>query len=144
MAASLMAVAVLGYSVGQQGARSGIPRDLVQQPISNDSSNGLLADPSSPKTTLASHTPDYRMELPEHDRFLPGGEVPLYVVKSLDQWQQLDRPLPQQLRFTPEQMAELNFQGIGIEKDFNVLTGNFADGRSFIVPIRSIRFSPVQ
>jgi hypothetical protein len=144
MAASLLAVAVLGYSVGQQGSQSGIPRDLVQQSVQNDSANGMLIDHSAPATTLASHKPDYRMELPKHDRFLPGGEVPLYVVKSLDQWQQLDQPLPQEFRFTPEQMAELNLQGIGIEKDFNVLTGRFEDGRTFVVPIRSIRLAPVQ
>lgn len=144
MAASLLAVAALGYSAGQQGSQSEIPGQFAQQPVKNASPKDLLNDQASPMTTLTSHKPDYRMELPDHDRLLPGGEVPLYVVNSLDQWQQLDQPLPQEFRLTPEQIAELNLQGIGIEKDFNVLTGRFDDGRTFVVPIRSIRLSPVQ
>jgi hypothetical protein len=144
MAASLLAVAVLGYSIGQQNSATTPPPYVAQQPSGVDRSGSWAAKPGPPQTTLASLEPEYRMELSEHHRLLPNGEVPLYVVKSLDQWEKLDRTLPDGLRFTPEELAELNLQGIGVHKELDMLTGNLADGRTFLVPIRSIRFSPVQ
>jgi hypothetical protein len=146
MAASLFAVAVLGYSIGQHRSISNsVP--IVRSPLGKSLPADSLPGGPATGTRLASLRPDYRMQLPASDRLSggdlqPAGEVPLYDVKSMVQWQELDRP--QSLNLTPQKYAELNARGIGVQKDFDVLSGELEDGRVFVVPIRSIRFAPWQ
>jgi hypothetical protein len=144
MAASLFAVAVLGYSIGQH--RSISNSDNIAQSPKSLPADSLAGGPTT-GTRLASLRPDYRMQLPATDRLSggdlqPAGEVPLYAVNSMVQWRELDRP--QSLNLTPRELAELNARGIGVQKDFDVLSGELEDGRVFVVPIRSIRFAPWQ
>lgn len=145
MAASLFAVACLGYSIGQHRSTSNSVELAQSSSPDRPPADRLLGDPS-PRTTLASLPPDYRMQLPatdrHSDRLQPSGEVPLYNIKSMDQWRELDQP--QTLNLTPQALADLNASGIGVQKDFDVLSGEFEDGRVFLVPIRSIRLAPWQ
>jgi hypothetical protein len=147
MAASLIVVAFLGYSIGQQNKNTPAADPQLSVARVHDDNPGLGGDIASPQTTLASLKPDYRMQLPAVDPqtygyLQPSGDVPMYVVRSMDQWRQLDQP--QQFEFSPEELAELNLRGIGLQKDFNVISGKFDDGRVFVVPIRSIRLAPWQ
>jgi hypothetical protein len=147
MAASLIVVALLGYSIGQYSSTPSDGSGLAVDSSRNAPAVPQLDDLQAPRTTLASLEPNYRMQLPaaeqrEPGRLRPNGDVPMYEITSLKQWRELDQP--QRLDLTPEQLAELNARGIGVQKDFDVLSGKFDDGRVFLVPIRSIRVSPWQ
>lgn len=147
MAASLAVVALLGYSIGQHQSSPPAGSGLAVDSGGNAPAVPKLDDLQAPRTTLASLEPNYRMQLPAAEqrdggRLRPNGDVPMYEITSLKQWRELDQP--QRLDLTPEQLAELNARGIGVQKDFDVLSGKFDDGRVFLVPIRSIRVSPWQ
>ncbi len=161
MAASLLIVALLSYTTGRQWTNQG---QLAQStsPHSMQAERGPLMDLREGSALIAHHAlpnhspsaspqaspqitpvslnqPDYRMQLPNHDPSQVHGDVPLYLVRSLDQWQQIDQRLPKEFHLTPDQLNELSANGIRVRQELDFLSGNLDDGRVFMVPIRSVR-----
>lgn len=161
IAASALFAAMLGYTLGQQN-QTAWPT-LAFNPDANPSpilSPGLNPNPSPtvssnpapqpaiPKLTPASLTADYHLELPGNSTSSLVGEVPLYQMRSAPHWRQQFRELNQasakNFQVTPELMNRLHANGFRVQQDIEFVSGNLQDGRTFVVPIRSIQFVPGQ
>jgi hypothetical protein len=166
MAASLLAAASIGYLISQIQTRDFSGSSVAQlttgssshpdDPGSNSDSksNGgselaanldnqfIQADPS--KITQA----DYHLEVPldEQNSFEVAGQstsVPLYQVDNAQQLQQLN--LIARQRHTPaisaEMLKRLTGSGYRMVQEVDYVSGRLEDGRSFVVPVRTIRFA---
>jgi hypothetical protein len=91
---------------------------------------------------------DYHLEVPqEHLGELgsagPVAPVPLFTVNNVEQLKRLNqqRNTP---AISPEMLKQLTGSGYQMEQDINYISGRLGDGRSFVVPVRTIRFIPGQ
>ena len=152
MAASLLAAATIGYMVNQIQNRN-----LPTVPIADNDNQAitepLIADNSvnnvQPKMTPADYRPaDYHLEVPEeHLGDLvsagPVPPVPLYTVNNAEQLNQFSQQrTPPAL--PPEVLEQLSGSGYQMEQAVSFISGRLDDGRSFVVPVRTIEFVPGQ
>ena len=150
LAASALLAAMLGYLAGQNFSTTEPAREFLadggnSNSVSQGLENQVAAVPSAtPEITPASLKADYHLQLPDDDRSNLSGEIPLYDVQSMEQWNQLNQPIRNQFHMTPEMLADLKARGMRVRQDVKYLSGSLQDGRKFVVPIRSINFSPVQ
>lgn len=91
---------------------------------------------------------DYHLELPEEQlgelaSAGPVAPVPLFTVKNAEQWKRLNKQRNQSA-ISPEMLKQLTGSGYQMEQDINYISGRLVDGRSFVVPVRTIRFLPGQ
>ena len=155
MAAILLVAATIGYMTSQIQNRS-LPVSSVTEnvppvssPLLADSSPAIsqLNDGSSvdqPQMTQA----DYHLEFPEENlgelaSAGPVGPVPLYSINSVEQLNQFNEQ-PNIPAISPEMLEQLAGSGYQMEQDVNYISGRLGDGRSFVVPVRTIRFLPGQ
>ncbi len=150
LAACALLAAMLGYVAGQNFPSANPPGELLAdadtaKPASKSLDNQVAAAPvATPKITPASLQADYHLQLPNDERSNLSGDIPLYNVQSMEQWKQLSQPTDDQFQLSQEMLADLKARGMRVRQDVRFLSGNLQDGRKFIIPIRSINFSPGQ
>ena len=150
LAACALLAAMLGYVAGQHFPSANPARELLAQadhakPALKSLDNQVAAAPvATPKITPASLQADYHLQLPNDDGSNLSGDIPLYNVQSMEQWNQLSQPTNDQFQLSQEMLADLKARGMRVRQDVKFLSGNLQDGRKFVIPIRSINFSPGQ
>lgn len=155
MAASLLVAGMMGYMANHIQNRN-IPSSQVagepSTPVTEPSIARNFPDEATPdpKLTPASLQPDYHLEVPQDNEYLrdvvaagPVGPVPLYRIGNAEQLKQLNL---QRGTFTlpTEIVQRLNGSGYQMQQDIDFISGRLGDGRSFVVPVRTIRFLPGQ
>ena len=150
MATSVMLAATIGYMLSQIQNRS-LPVSSIENvpPVSSP----LLAEDASatsqdirdsfatgPQLTQA----DYHLEVPqEHLGDLasagPVAPVPLFPINNVEQLNQFTNQT-RTPAISPEVLRQFAGSGYQMEQDVNYISGRLGDGRSFVVPIRTIRF----
>jgi hypothetical protein len=90
---------------------------------------------------------DYSMKLVDEngdreDNALYNREIPLYLVESKDQMEQVAERNREQMQLPPELMTVLSERGAQMRQDF--VSGSLRDGRTFVIPVRTIKFSAGQ
>jgi hypothetical protein len=161
LAAGLLIALTTGYLVGSSHLPSFDPSGtMAETPVEKQSSDGLvngLADPSprvaanddgssdqiSPASFVQFETPDGRA---------PKGQVPLFLPEDFqvligkDRANKFDpqtlRQLLPELGITDELKAQLGRSGYQVDVHVDYVSGNFSDGRKFVVPMRTVRWSP--
>lgn len=152
IAAAVCLAALIGYIVGNDpGDPVGqVPIASAPEPAADEiipeqeSTFDLAANRSEPRMTNAS-LPDYRMQLldedGEHtDSALYNRDIPLYSVNSRDQLDRLTAVNRQQMELPDEWKAKLADRGIRTRVRVDYVSGNLKDGRSFVIPVRTINF----
>lgn len=146
MAACLMLAAMTGYFVGQD--RDGAFDSSTEKVAGN---SVLPANPAlntgltpTPKFTPASLKADYSLQLVDGQGTPQGsildGEIPLYAVNSREQLNQFRQPQEDQFHVSPETLQQLAGQGFQVRQNVDFISGNLKDGRTFVVPVRTINF----
>lgn len=144
IAASLAAVGLFGYLIGNDGPMT-TPGELAstENMIADNHPNGAVES-----LTPVNLQPEYRMELLTPDGESIDGEVDLYRYNDLHQLVQreggnrnvkLSDFLPPS-GFSTEARQRLSQSGYEINESTNYVSGRLQDGRQFVVPVRSIRF----
>ena len=151
LAASLMLAGMFGYLLGtspletatEMGLAAG-HHETTPEPVAELASSTA----QTPKITPAILKPDYHLQLPESTEDANGvafeSEIPLYYVQSPEQLNQIEEPEHDRFQLAPEQLVQLADRGIQMRQDLNFISGNLKDGRSFMIPVRTINFSPGQ
>lgn len=155
MAASLMVAGMMGYMANQIQNRN-IPSSEIADESSAPKTEPLIARNSpdestpSPKLTPASLQPAYHLEVPEDNEYLqdviaagPVGPVPLYRIGNAEHLKQLNLQR-ESFRLPTEVIRRFNGSGYQMQQDIQFISGRLGDGRSFVVPVRTIRFVPGQ
>lgn len=164
MAATVLVALTMGYMVSQIQNRN-LPKPLAHIENPSVDSAPRLADGSVDSLNsdgeLARHRPDsqldrrpqmtqadFHLELPEEQlgdlaSAGPVAPVPLFTVNSAKQWRRLSEERNQPA-ISPEMIKHLTGSGYQVEQDINYISGRLVDGRSFVVPVRTIRFLPGQ
>ncbi len=151
LTASLLAAATMGYMTSQIQNRN-LPVALDEGhelpatgPMLVDGSStkaqpkqGYIVD--QPRMTQA----DYHLEVPaeqlgEMASVGPVAPVPLFSVDNVEQLNQLSQQ-PVTPAISPLMLERLAGSGYQMEQDINYICGRLGDGRSFVVPVRTIRF----
>ena len=151
IAAGLLLAAAFGYLLGTDQAQPMLDVPVVanHQEIPLGTGEEIAAAPTPlPKMTPASLKPDYHLQLPEAANPSNGvafdSEIPLYYVQSREQLNQIEQPDADRFQVAPEVLLQLTDRGIQLKQDLNFISGNLKDGRSFMIPVRTINFSPGQ
>ena len=151
MAAGLLLAVSLGYLLGTSPAHLSHEAPLVasHQPTTSLPVAKQESSPTPiPKMTPASLKADYHLQLPEAasdaNEVSLGSEIPLYYVQSPEQLTLIEEPDPNRFRLSPEILLQLTDQGFQLRQDLNFISGSLRDGRSFMIPVRTINFSPGQ
>jgi len=153
MAASLLAAATIGY-MGNQIQNRILPSTKIAENASAPSSEPLIANNTEPKTPgsqlrPAVLEPDYHLEVPQDNEYLrdmaagPVAPVPLYRIGNAEQLKQFNQQRDP-VNLPPEILQHLSGSGYQMQQDINFISGHLGDGRSFVVPVRTIRFVPGQ
>jgi len=161
LVASMMLAAMLGYGINQVQNR-GIgkveplnsivdneslkPRMQIQTPKQSipDAVVAQNEDESEPGFTQA----NYHFEIPKDNERLnelvgqPGEPVPLYRVENAQQWQAINRKRNKAL--PPELIKRFTGSGYQMMQDVELISGKLGDGRTFVIPVQTIRFLPNQ
>lgn len=139
--AAVALATIIGYRVGQHSFQ--LP-PLAEQAQSKWELSSDQTQPSvdQQKITPVAHRPDYYLTLPANADSGLQGSVPMYAVDSLDQWEQRNRAQQQDFRLSSESLRALQNQGFVVRENIQFLTGDMENGKMFIVPIRTIQFSP--
>ena len=151
MAAAMLLAVSFGYLLGTDPAKPWNDAPLAAShqrtlpvPVAKQESSPTPV----PKMTPASLKADYHLQLPEAaggtNEVALDGEIPLYYVQSPDQLTLIEEPEPNRFRLSPEILVQLTDQGFQLRQDLNFISGNLKDGRSFMIPVRTINFSPGQ
>ncbi len=146
MAASLLAAAAIGYMASQIQNRT-LPIDSIAVNDTNDEVSPETID--TPQLTAAALTPDFHVEVPEDSGFAAvGGQgfdnrIPVYRVTNADQLRQLRAQREIESAFPRSVIEQLSDSGYQIEQEVEFVSGQL-DDRSFVVPLRTIRFIPGQ
>jgi hypothetical protein len=151
MAAGLLLAVSFGYLLGTDQAQPvpGVPLVANHQEVPTGAGEEIASSPTPmPKITPASLKPEYHLQLPEADNPSNGvafdSEIPLYYVQSREQLKQIEEPDHDRFQLAPEVLVQLADQGFQTRQDLNFISGNLKDGRSFMIPVRTINFSPGQ
>ncbi len=152
MAASLVAAAAIGYMFSEIQSRNlpgpiAVSETLAPRPLLANLPTEQLHDDAHPQMTQA----DYHLELPaeqlgELGSAGPLKPVPLYAVDNPEQLRRLNEL--SRWQSTPavsdEVLRQLVGSGYQMKQDVDYVSGQLEDGRSFVVPIRTIRFAAGQ
>jgi hypothetical protein len=154
LAASLLAAATIGYMVNHIQNRDLPSSNLAKETL--EPSEPLLASkiPDSqtpnPQMTPAMLQPDYHLEVPQDNEYLrdvmaagPVAPVPLYRIGNAEQLKLLNQQRAP-AKLPPEILQDLAGSGYQMQQDIDFISGRLDDGRSFVVPVRTIRFVPGQ
>ncbi len=154
LAASLLAAATIGYMANQIQNRNLPSSKLAKETL--EPTEPLLAKvhPDSqtgiPQMTPAMLEPDYHLEVPQDNEYLrdvmaagPVAPVPLYRIGNAEQLKQFNQQRSP-AKLPPEILQDLAGSGYQMQQDLNFISGRLDDGRSFVVPVRTIRFVPGQ
>lgn len=155
MAASLLVAGMIGYMANHIQNRNIPPSEIAEESL------GTLPDPlivknlpdsheAEPKLTPASMHPDFHLEVPQDNEHLrdmvaagPVAPVPLYRIGNAEQLKQFNRQRnPPEIPI--EILQRLNGSGYQMQQEFRFISGRLGDGRSFVVPVRTVRFLPGQ
>ena len=167
MAAGLMIALTTGYLVGTSKNDSMLSTDtgnslIAESNLDDDADASNLVtndeqelptttDPADPTEPSSQISPASYVEFEMPNGETPPGQVPLYNVADvkrltgLQQDKQLDeatlnRLLPE-LKMSPEIRDQLGRSGYVVEVQTRYVTGDLGDGRKFIVPVRTMRWS---
>ena len=154
LAASLFAAAAIGFMLSQIQHRN-LPENSIAQvvpPATNPlvpKSNDLIAvnakSPGSqdqPQITQA----DYHLEVPPENLGELGSAgtvppVPLIAVSNANDLRKLNLFSQQRAQIvSPEMLKRLTGSGYQLKQDVDLISGRLEDGRTFFVPVRTIRF----
>ena len=151
MAAGLLLAAAFGYLLGTDQGQPipDVPLVANHEKVPAGSGEEIDLPPTPmPKMTPASLKPDYHLQLPEAANPSNGvafeSEIPLYYVRSREQLNQIEQPDADRFKVAPEVLMQLSDRGFQMKQDLNFISGNLKDGRSFMIPVRTINFSPGQ
>ena len=156
IAAAVLMASGVGYMAGQI-PKPGTP-NLDRVAVIPEQELNL--EDSAPKHNLASASDDdqagftkadYHFHLPE-DSKNPWNEVagssqsvPLYRVKNMEQYQRFNQQQQEsENSLPPELFKQLSNSGYQMEKNVEFISGRLGDGRSFVVPVQTIRFDSGQ
>ena len=149
LAASLMLAGAIGFMLSELRPTS-VPQDSIVENAPTSSVPELSPQLDQPKITPAVLKADYHLEVPPDNAEL--GElanaampasVPLFSIRNMDQLRQVDRQQTN-YKLPPELLEELQGSGYQMQQNVKFLSGQLGDGRSFVVPVRTIRFLPGQ
>ncbi len=125
-----------GHSQTSDGSvQPEVDSDLDQEPATGTADENY--SPEQPGFTLVNN-PDYRLDLVDASgQPMLGGEVPLYTVQNARQmnYRVDDNQIPDQL------LARAADRGYQCDQQIHYVSGTLADGREFIVPIRTLNIS---
>ncbi len=157
MAASLIVAATIGYMLNQIQSRS-LPGSSIADTHSIES-NPLLAANSEPRESdpgLSNVDPidhsqitqaDYHLEVPQEkigelDVAGPVAQVPLISVRNARDLRNLNLLNERQSSpaISQEVLDRLAGFGYRLQQDVEFMSGRLNDGRSFVVPVRTMRF----
>jgi len=161
LAVSLLLAMVAAYQVSTSSPQVGNDQ-LVHSSSTDDPSVSLVAPKaieSFDRTTLASYEPDHQLEtkdinsasIGKHNRSIPLYDVGRLNSKQLEDLQGEDRAareamfsrvLPRTL--SPELVQQLQQSGGLVDQNLEFISGRLDDGRSYVIPYRTIRFLPGQ
>ncbi len=162
MAASILAAVSIGYMASQiqNGSVSsvdpvssgGLAANSNSPDVRNLQSNGPrngLVNPAQSKITPAKLDAPYHLEVPENsEQFgkLPGGSttVPLFTISNQAQLDELRKKQQNEPIIPPKILKQLMGSGYQFQQDIKFISGKLGDGRSFVVPVRTIRLLPGQ
>lgn len=140
-AAAVVLATLIGYGVGQNSERGPALVDGTPE-------NQVAADPtfqpsiSQSPITPVKHRPDYYLNLPATADSGLQGSVPLYHVESVDAWQPPHRTESYSSQLSAESLRALQRQGFDVRENVEFITGDLENGKVFVVPIRTIQFTP--
>ena len=90
---------------------------------------------------------DYHFELPEDANKQYGvttsDKVPLYAIDNQEQFNQFTK-LQKEHGLPADLVQRLRGSGFQMTRDIEFISGRMGDGRSFVVPVQTIRFLPGQ
>jgi len=143
-AAAVILAALIGYRWGQETEPSGSSVAVNSPGFGPAVGEGSPAS-ALPQITPVRHRPDYHLELSPAVGGKLQGTVPLYSLESFDQWDSSDphsqTPLTA-FTFSAQQLRDLHRQGIGVHEKLEFISGDLENGKKFLVPVRTIHFSP--
>lgn len=150
MAASLMVAAAMGYMTSQIQNRNIPSTQLANDSTHSDSEMLAKSESQSPESmiTPAALEPDCHLEVPQDNQYLgdvagtPMAPVPLFRIQNSEQLKSFRQK--QQASVPPEIVKQLSGSGYQMQQDIHYISGRLGDGRSFVVPVRTIRFYPGQ
>lgn len=154
MAASVLVSGMIGYMANQIQNRS-LPGPLSENvaPVASPQVAKSLPGISQPERVSSVSPPqmtqaDYHLEVPQEQfgdmgSAGPIAAVPLFAVNNKEQLKQLNQQRSAHA-ISPELLKRLSKSGYQMEQDVNYISGRLDDGRSFVVPVRTIRFMPGQ
>ena len=162
MAASILAAVSIGYMASQiqngsvasvnPVSSDGMAANSNLPDVRNLQSNGLrneLVNPVQSKITPAKLDAPYHLEVPENsEQFgkLPSGSttVPLFTISNQAQLDELRKKQQSEPIIPPKILKQLMGSGYQFQQDIKFISGKLGDGRSFVVPVRTIRLLPGQ
>ena len=144
LAAGLLLAAGVGYFAG-----SGVSMDKVADPMEGLVATGnpseTVADPvtSGPDVTLAELTPEYELELTDA-MGIGKSSVPIYSARRLSQLPQSQRKTLIATGPSEQEIQRLQQSGYRLQQNVDYLSGQLKDGRTFVVPVRTVNLSSGQ
>ena len=138
IAASVLIAGVTGYFLN--GLRADRP------------SNTVIADSVTPeinRVEKADWNPTHHLEVPEGDHQfgdLAGNiePVPLFPVNNQEQVREFFTEKLQDAEPPKELVERMSRSGYQMKRNIELVSGTLKDGRTFVVPVRTIRFIPAQ
>jgi hypothetical protein len=149
LAACVLLAAMMGYVTGQRNLQNFVPVvDAVANNSATVSPGPDTSSSSNPRITPASLKADHHLQLVDgqgDDReTILDGEIPLYAIDSPEQLAQIQQPGAEDFPISPDLLKQLTGRGFRFRQDLNYISGNLKDGRQFVVPVRTINFTPGQ
>lgn len=160
LAASLLLAVAVAYQIGTSSPKVD-KEQFVQSSSTVDSPvvEGPKSIESFDRTTLASYEPDHQLETKNIVSASMGkhnNSIPLYDIGRLNPEQlanlrgddraareaMFSRVLPRSL--SPELVQQLQQSGGMVDQNLEFISGRLDDGRSYLIPYRTIRFLPGQ
>jgi hypothetical protein len=145
VAAGLAIAGMVGYIAGSD--RPAIPdfvpvASVPQASPLGAAENSIAAVP----TPSPEMTPAYHLQLPEGEANQAGlaGEVPLFLIQSREELAQFKQPKWQHIQMPPHLLKQLKVKGFQMNQNVDFVSGKHSDGRAFVVPVRTINFTPGQ
>jgi len=161
LAASLLLVLTVVYQVSEVSPKID-DHSVVHSPTAAHSPNSVpdsRSIESFDRMTLASYEPDHQLKAKEINAASIGkhnSSIPLYDIGRLNPEQlaslrgddraareaMFSRVLPQS--FSPEVVQQVQQSGGMVDQNLEFISGRLDDGRSYLIPYRTIRFLPGQ
>lgn len=161
LAVSLLLTMAVVYQISNTPPKVG--NDLLSHSSSTTDPPAVLVEPkpieSFDRMTLASYEPDHQLRAGDIDSATVGkhdSSIPLYDIGRLNPEQLAnlrgdDRAAREAMfaqvlpkSFSPEVAKQLRQSGGMIDKNLEFISGRLDDGRSYVIPYRTIRFLPGQ